>query len=222
MWVIKLGGSLAGSAELPAWLQCLADEGVGKVVIVPGGGPFADAVRQTQQHWKFPDATAHRMALLAMDQYGWMLMGLEPRLKPASSLPEIRERLAVKQVPVWLPGLTLGDHPAIPQSWDVTSDSLAAWLAGELRADGLALVKSVIPADETVSVEDLSRQGVVDVALPGYLAQADFQAVWLGPDDHTEFIRMIRDGTTRRLPISAASSVPGQGSRLPIPRRKAK
>jgi hypothetical protein len=91
----------------------------------------------------------------------------------------------------------------------VTSDSLAAWLAGELKAEGLALVKSVIPGDETVSVEDLSRQGVMDAALPSFLAMAVFETVWLGPDDHTEFIRMIRDGTARRLPISAASSVPG-------------
>ena len=197
MWVVKLGGSLAGSLELPTWLRCFAETGGGRLVIVPGGSSFADAVRRAQQQWTFPEAIAHRMALLAMDQYGWMLMGLEPRLKPASSLPEIQDRLLAKEVPVWLPGVTIGDHPEVPQSWDVTSDSLAAWLARVLRAEGLALVKSVSPPERDVSVTELSREGIVDAALPGFLAQADFQTVWLGPDNPAEFIRIVSGDAAR-------------------------
>ncbi|OZA05848.1 MAG: uridylate kinase, partial [Methylophilaceae bacterium 17-44-8] len=45
MWVIKLGGSLLGTDELQQWLSCIAEYGDGRVVIVPGGGVFADTVR---------------------------------------------------------------------------------------------------------------------------------------------------------------------------------
>jgi aspartokinase-like uncharacterized kinase len=45
MWVVKLGGSLLGSPELPRWLDTLVKISDGKVLIVPGGGMFADAVR---------------------------------------------------------------------------------------------------------------------------------------------------------------------------------
>ena len=73
MWVVKLGGSLAYSPELPHWLSALAHT---DAVIVPGGGPFADTVRDAQQIWRFDDATAHAMALLAI------------ALLPATLLPD--------------------------------------------------------------------------------------------------------------------------------------
>src|SRR3546814_1733087 len=84
LWVVKLGGSLAGGPELTGWLDALAAGG-GSIVLVPGGGPFADAVRTMQRRWSFGDATAHHLALLAMEQYGLMLAGLQPVLRPAAS-----------------------------------------------------------------------------------------------------------------------------------------
>ncbi len=71
MRVVKLGGSLAASAHLPRLLQELAR--LPDLVIAPGGGPFADAVRRAQTERGFDDAAAHDMALLAMAQFGRML-----------------------------------------------------------------------------------------------------------------------------------------------------
>lgn len=167
LWVVKLGGSLAGGAELAGWLDALA-AGRGRAVVVPGGGPFADTVRAMQRSWSFDDATAHHLALLAMEQYGLMLAGMQPVLRPAASRAAIRRRLADGEVPVWLPVRMALPRAEIPRSWDVTSDSLAAWLATELGADGLVLVKSVaITAGSTL--EDLARRGVVDPLLPRFL-----------------------------------------------------
>ncbi len=69
--VVKLGGSLADSAQLPRLLRELAR--LPDLVIAPGGGPFADAVRRAQKERGFDDAAAHDMALLAMAQFGRML-----------------------------------------------------------------------------------------------------------------------------------------------------
>ncbi len=82
--IVKLGGSLARSERLTAWLDSLA-EAAGEVVVVPGGGPFAERVREMQQRWRFDDPTAHHLALLAMEQFGRMLAVLRPGLAPADS-----------------------------------------------------------------------------------------------------------------------------------------
>ena len=44
-----------------------------RIVVVPGGGPFADAVRDFDRSLGLSPHTAHWMALLAMDQYGHVL-----------------------------------------------------------------------------------------------------------------------------------------------------
>src|SRR5688500_9035310 len=121
VWVLKLGGSLFKAAELSAWLAALAEVGAGQVVIVPGGGPFADQVRSAQQRWDFDDATAHRMAVLAMEQYGLMLAGLEPRLTPAAAAAALLQGLERGKAMLWLPARMLADHPELPAAWDLSS-----------------------------------------------------------------------------------------------------
>ena len=91
MWVIKLGGSLLGQPELPQWLNALTRFGDGKIVIVPGGGLFADAVREAQAETLIADGLAHEMAVMAMDQYAMLMTGLNPDLVMAASELEIAE-----------------------------------------------------------------------------------------------------------------------------------
>lgn len=138
--VVKLGGSYAGSARLRPWLRAIT-AGAGHVVLVPGGGPFADAVRTAQRGLGFDDATAHAMALLAMAQFGLFLASLAEALTPVESVPAIRHALAAGRVPVWTPPAWLGPAEGVPASWDVSSDSLALLLADWLGAPALLLVK---------------------------------------------------------------------------------
>jgi len=132
--VVKLGGSFAYSTRLHDWIETLA-ACAGRVVVVPGGGPFADAVRAAQQKMHFDDRAAHHMAILAMEQFGRALISLNDRLTPTETAAAIHENLAVGFVPVWMPARMVLDYSAISPSWDVTSDSLAAWLAGRIGAE---------------------------------------------------------------------------------------
>jgi hypothetical protein len=184
MWVVKLGGSLAESAALPIWLQTLAavDE---PVVIVPGGGPFADQVRNAQKRWRFSEETAHRMAILAMRQYGWMLAALSPGVA-AADLSGLHARLA-DGVAVWLPAVEPLAAAGIPASWDITSDSLAAWLAGWLGATHLALVKSAPAERLALSRAELGAQGIVDRAFERFTRAASFEIALYGRDEHPRF-----------------------------------
>ena len=91
--VVKLGGSYAFSTSLKDWIDAIA-ACAGRVVVAPGGGPFADAVRTAQIKMGFDDRAAHAMALLAMDQYGCALASLGAGLRLAASAAAIRRGAA--------------------------------------------------------------------------------------------------------------------------------
>lgn len=204
MWVVKLGGSLACSDHLRYWLQALS--GAGSLVVVPGGGPFADQVRASQQQCGFDDSTAHYMALLAMEQYGAMLCGLQTGFAPAASIPQVQAVLARGDTPVWMPVSMAMAEPEIAHSWEITSDSLAAWLAGRLGAEHLLLVKSVSLDTPSRSVDELAENAVVDPRFGGYLQRFDRPAWMMSACDHPRFATVRRGdmaAACRILPMTA-------------------
>lgn len=203
MQVVKLGGSLADTGELRAWLAVLASAGPGRAVVVPGGGTFADAVRNAQQQQRFDDASAHRMALLAMEQYGLMLAGMEPSLVAADGIAAISSALKDDRVPVWMPsGMVLGCED-IPATWDATSDSLAAWLAGVLGASLLILVKSVRITQPYADGGELVRRGWVDPLFPRSAASAGCPIRLLGSGDQAVLTRMLNGEAPGGLEVLA-------------------
>jgi aspartokinase-like uncharacterized kinase len=168
--VLKLGGSLARSTALDHWLRAAARSGRGRVVIVPGGGPFADTVRCGVGELPATLHRAHRMAILAMEQSGLALADRVPGLVACETMAAIERALASGQVPVWRPLRMVDGVADIRPGWRVTSDSLAAWLAPRIGAGRVILVKScAIGSDD---VRELARQGIVDAALPAYIARA--------------------------------------------------
>jgi aspartokinase-like uncharacterized kinase len=191
LWVIKLGGSLLGSAALPHWLSLLAKHGNGKVVIVPGGGVFADAVRQAQSLTGVSDGLAHELALLAMDQFGLLLAGMQPGLVTATSELEIAERGWQHQTVVWLPSQMVLADATVEQSWRVTSDSLSAWLANKLAADQLLLIKSVDLSSYQQSQAALAKalldDGVLDACFIDGIAGQRYQTRLLNRNDYVLF-----------------------------------
>jgi dihydroneopterin aldolase len=206
--VLKLGGSLAFSRALPAWLAAI-EAGAGKTVLVAGGGPFADAVRSAQPRMGFDDRAGDAMALLAMEQYAIALAALSDHLTVAGSFAAIGAALVAGKVPVWAPGRMVQRarlavsprvHDEIPASWDVTSDSLAAWLAKKLCAHRLLLIKLRVEKEVTaripITAEGLARLGVVDRAFPRFLAEAhELASFWLGPHHRGTLAQALRDGT---------------------------
>jgi len=178
--VIKLGGSHAFAPHLRSWLDAIASR-AGSIVLVPGGGPFADAVRDAQPRIGFDDGAAHRMALLAMEQFGCALASLNERFALAESHAEIEAALAARRVPVWLPTRMALAARDIPWSWDVTSDSLAAWLAEELGASAVILVKH---KRVCMSAKELASGGIVDPAFPQFVARTGAAITVLGAEDH--------------------------------------
>ena len=166
--VVKLGGSHAFSPTLRPWLHTIATA-AGDVVIVPGGGPFADAVRGAQPRMGFDDRTAHAMAQLGMTQFALALAGIGRNLGlvPATSRADIERTLGAAKIPVWAPHDMLRDAAEIRPSWSVTSDSLALWLATLLCAPQVLLVKQR-PAQPGANPAALASDNLVDVAFPEF------------------------------------------------------
>ena len=178
--VVKLGGSYAFSSDLPGWLAAIASS-AGDIVLVPGGGPFADAVRLAQPRMGFDDDAAHHMALLGMDQYGRALAALNKRFTPAASIAGIRRALRAGNVPVWSPTEMVLKRNDIPRSWEVTSDGLAAWLACRIGARRVLLIKHVDPPPDPIRIEDLVARGVVDRSFAAFLRDGAVEASIVGP-----------------------------------------
>ena len=140
------------------WIAALALSSL-PLVVVPGGGPFADQVRDAQKRMDFSDNAAHAMAILAMDQFGYVILDRHERLAPARSLEEIEQAVEAGKIPVWLPSALAIFVPDIRASWDITSDSLAAWLAGKLAADALLLIKQTGAFSHRRRYRQLDGQG---------------------------------------------------------------
>ncbi len=144
--VVKVGGSLMDKvSSVIATLKSAADSpncAFDKIVLVPGGGIFADEIRSMNAD----DETSHWLAVLAMEKFGYLISALGiPAVDKLSDCVS-----AGGKTLVLLPYKPVREYDPLPHSWDITSDSIAAWAASELseRLGGdfrvsLLLLKSV-------------------------------------------------------------------------------
>jgi 5-(aminomethyl)-3-furanmethanol phosphate kinase len=191
--VVKLGGSFAYSDHLQDWIEALANC-AGRVVIVPGGGPFADTVRLAQIQMRFDDKAAHHMAVLAMEQYGRALASFNSALSLADSLDAIRRDQREKRVPIWMPSAMVFAARDIGQTWNVTSDSLAAWLAGKIGAGQLLLIKHAKLSQGRARLKDLIAARILDDEFARFLKLMPLPVSILGPSDHDTALAAIHEG----------------------------
>ncbi len=170
--VLKVGGSLASAprrlARLLRAIAALARRQ--PILVLPGGGIYADLVRSEMRRWTIPEAGAHRMALLAMDQYGLLLAHLCPGSRPVRNLSAAKRVAASGRTPILLTSALVERSRGLEPSFRLTSDSIAAWLARRSGARRLILLKSVpelpgVPLDRRLA-ERLAGRGIVDPLFP--------------------------------------------------------
>jgi aspartokinase-like uncharacterized kinase len=203
--VVKVGGGVGDALKD----VCTALGALGErhpLLVVPGGAGFADAVRDADRRHALSAEASHRMAILGMEQFGWLLSELIPGAVRCAGLEPVGAGRTAVLLPAALP------IDALPASWQVTSDSIAAWVASQVGAGRLVLVKGVEglyaqwPADgdpiASLSVAELAalRPGGVDAYLPTALADARFETWVIGPERLVELIeRGTAKGTRIRL-----------------------
>jgi aspartokinase-like uncharacterized kinase len=195
--VIKIGGSLVETGRLQDILAIVA-RSKRSAVIVPGGGPFADAVRRAQAEIGFSDETAHEMAILTMHQTAALMREMEPALVVAETLAAMRTAWAEQRVAVWLPARLCARDRRIPRNWTITSDGLAARLAERLGRAPVVLIKSRTVSGDATAAE-LAREGVVDAAFAQIQHRARLQWSVIGPGEERRLAALLRQPEGLRL-----------------------
>jgi dihydroneopterin aldolase len=179
--IVKLGGSLARDRQFARWIEALRHYKSG-VIVVPGGGPFADCVRDAQAYMRFGDAAAHRMALLAMEQYAIACASSFPDVLLVSEEAQLR-LIGEGRTAFWLPSRMALRADDLPENWQLTSDSLAAWLALRLDSPALILVKSVDAKSDPITADKLVERESVDPLFARFAARTDAEIRFAGPAD---------------------------------------
>lgn len=150
MKVVKIGGSLAaidGALRSVGTAVAAAAER-DRLVVIPGGGPFADTVRTFSETHPLSHTAAHWMAILGMDQFAFALAEQIPRAKVVDDQLGIQRAWNEGRVPVLAPSRWLRAADELPHRWEVTSDSLSAYLAMLLGAERLVLIKATAGGEE--------------------------------------------------------------------------
>ena len=192
-WVVKIGGSLYDSEYLLKWLNTLSGCDAQRIIIVPGGGPFADQARRAYQRHGLDQRLAHNIAVLGMQQFGYVLASLCPCLCPADSKETIYACWRRARTVVWEPYEMVRRYCKLERSWKVTSDSLAAWLASYLSASRLLLVKSAEAVRVEADADKLARQGCIDPALPEILSGMNIPVHFMHKSQVKGLDRLLND-----------------------------
>jgi aspartokinase-like uncharacterized kinase len=143
--VIKVGGSLAEDPERLRVLCTKLSEFAKKyeIVVVPGGGRFADVVRDFDKRFALSSGISHRMAILGMDQFGLLLCQIIPNSCATYVLNDAKQLSEIRVVPIFLPSRLIFQEDPMENSWNVTSDSIAAYVTSRLHVAKVLLVTDI-------------------------------------------------------------------------------
>jgi 5-(aminomethyl)-3-furanmethanol phosphate kinase len=225
--VVKVGGGLvreAGDDALRTLCRAIGEAGDRhSLLVVPGGAAFAEAVREHGGRFAVRPATAHRMAILAMEQFGWLLSDLIPGAVPCADLPAAGAATAPGRTPILLPAALLAADP-LPASWAVTSDSIAAWVAGAADAGRVVLVKPVdglyrdwpargkplarLSVGELAGLRAAGRAAGVDRHLPEALRAAGVEAWVINGREPARLVRLLDRGGTEGTLVTPWAATP--------------
>jgi aspartokinase-like uncharacterized kinase len=143
--VVKVGGAVCREPSMRRRALTAVGRlaGTQRILVLPGGGVFADEVRVAQGTRGFSDDAAHWLAILAMDRLARVIAAELEGAQLITLRSEAAPVLDAGRVPVLAPHAWMRAADPLPHSWDITSDSVAAFIAGALGADELILLKPV-------------------------------------------------------------------------------
>ncbi len=213
--VIKLGGSLLRLPDLEQRLRSIlrTHENL-KPLLVVGGGCRAEQVHGWQRQYHISDSAAHWLAVRAMAENAAQLQRLwrDTRLVTdragahscwqQDQLPLLhseqfllREQAEITRIASLnrIPPKQHAYDRSLPETWHVTSDAIAGWVARRWPASSLHLLKSCEPP--TQQLVELSSLGLIDAMLPK-LSGTGLSILWTD----------VQQATARIIPIRTAAS----------------
>jgi len=144
--VFKIGGKiLENSNNIKSAISQLThlyeEKILQKIIVIPGGGSFANFVRSLDKALQIGDELAHWIAIYSMNYNGMMLNRKYPYLETIEKLKSFQD--AKQMFCIFLPYSFLREDDTLPHNWDVTSDSIALFVANKLKLSQCFLIKNV-------------------------------------------------------------------------------
>ena len=135
--VVKIGGSL-----FPKYTKNLCKrltKSKEKIVLVNGGGELANIIREFNKYNNFSNDINHWNAIECMDIIGKFIADENKDIVLINILDKIGEVHDMNKTPLLLTYELLKKEDPLEHSWDVTSDSIACWVANQINAKLLIL-----------------------------------------------------------------------------------
>ena len=164
MWVLKIGGSWITNPNLKTLLRGLEKKKRGKIIIVAGGGCFADSVRFAFKKTRMSEKIANALALKSTEIFSSYMKDINKNLYLTSN-----KRFKKNSINVWLPSITLSKEKSFKKNWNSTSDSIAAWLSKNIKAEGIVFVKSLKKFNKINKLGVLQKKNIIDKNVSTYL-----------------------------------------------------
>lgn len=178
--VVKIGGSL-----FPEYAIDLAKrlENTNSCIVL-GGGEFANLIRKYDNEIKFTQETNHWTAIDCMDIIAKLVNDKVDSTKLAYSIDEVNQIADEGFTPIFVVSEFLKTEDFFECSWDVTSDSIAAYISHLLNAkllivtnvNGIYTQEPKEPGSTFISKIDATtlltfQESSIDVMLPSLLLE---------------------------------------------------
>ena len=209
MKIVKLGGSLQEKGrEIIRFLSDYAETKNHTVIIIPGGGHFVKRIKELSEQEVISNDAAHWMAVLGMHQYGFYLAD-GSGIEIVESVEELRN---VVHICLLLPYTLLKADDSLPHTWNVTSDTIAAFVANKVGETSFIKLTDVdgLMDDKGLLVRQIhakamiknARTGCVDAELPLFLMQNEMSCTIVNGNFTERIIAVIEGEETICTKIS--------------------
>jgi aspartokinase-like uncharacterized kinase len=167
--VVRVGGSLlTWKSFVPAFTSWLDNQPQARNVLIAGGGPWVELLRQAADRFDLDEESAHWLSIRAMSTTAQLLSTLVAAdvISDFDELVVCQRRQVVFDVEAFLRSINSGHDTSLPATWNVTSDSISALVAARLHAEELVLLKSRDTPSPGQPTAELAKVGYVDSFFP--------------------------------------------------------
>lgn len=177
--VIKIGGYYIYNRELAKNIITVANKFKVLPIFVCGGGVFANAVREAYLAHGFSSKVAHYAAIKAMEISALIFSENIVDSVLVDSLDEIIAWSIRGKYPIVLPYKIVSKANVLPESWEVTGDSIASLIAILLGVRKIVFVKKIPGLKK--QLEDVCR--FVDKYACELISKYKLRAIVVNGDD---------------------------------------
>lgn len=176
--IFKIGGKILENHEninttIAQLSQLYKEKIIKKIILIPGGGSYANFIRNLHDKLEFDEELAHWMAILSMNYNGKELNEKFPEIIAIDNISKLKK--LNKTFSIFLPFKYLKKNNQLPHNWDVTSDSIVLFLAKELELNKCFLIKDVdgVFNDKNQLIKEITTHKFLEMKKCGKLAEIE-------------------------------------------------